>query len=192
MSDTQLLTAQEGVSVVAEGLPVLGDKPSTPGPGVTALGQLQPGQLPKERRTVKQTIAQQPDAETMGPVSRPARGITRVLRDVGTLVGRGMCRLGIHRGPWVFSHEGNCAQLRACARCGTTDTRTRHKREWRYAGESTCRQQRVCGRCDASDKDRTRHEKWGASYSAGPDTQAHRCQRCRTVETWDTSSDYSY
>ena len=187
MSDTQLLTAQEEVSAAEERLLVPGGKTSTPGPGVTALGQLH-----NEIRTAKETISHQPDAETRSPDSQPARRIMRALGEVGTLVGRGMCRLGIHRGPWVYPQEGNCNQSRACARCGTTHTRTRHKRKWRYAGESTCRQLRVCGRCDASDKDRTRHEKWGASYSAGQDTQAHRCQRCGVVETWDTSSEYSY
>ena len=187
MSDTQLLTAREEASVAAERLLVLGEKPSTPGPGVTA-----PGQLQKEIRSAKETIPQQPDVETTGLDSQPAPGIVRALREVGTLVGRGMCRLGIHRGPWVYPHEGNCNQLRACARCGTTHTRTRHKREWRYVGESTCKQVRVCGRCDTSDKNRTRHEKWGASYSAGRDTQAHRCERCGAVETWDTSSEYYY
>ncbi len=103
-----------------------------------------------------------------------------------------LCRVGIHRGRWEYVAEGHCTQMRECLPCGATKVRTRHKREWRYTGESTCKQARVCGRCDASDKNRTRHEKWGKSYSVGQDTDAHRCERCGVVETWDTSSDYFY
>ena len=70
MSDTQLLTAREDASVAAERLLVLGEKSSTPGPGVMA-----PGQLQKE--SAEETVPQQPDAETRSLDSQPAPGIMR-------------------------------------------------------------------------------------------------------------------
>ena len=184
MSDTQLLTAREDASVAAERLLVLGEKSSTPGPGVMA-----PGQLQKE--SAEETVPQQPDAETRSLDSQPAPGIMRALREVRTLVGRGLCRLGIHRGPWVYPHEGNCTQSRACARCGATHTRTKHQREWHYIRERTCEQVRSCGRCDAANGERTRHD-WGETYDLERrwwqnEKRAHRCLRCGVVEEWTVS-----
>ena len=54
-------------------------------------------------------------------------------------------------------------------------------------GEKSCNQVRVCQRCDVSDKDRTRHERWGESYSVDEDTMAHECERCGVVVKWTVS-----
>ena len=178
MFDAQLLTAQEEVSVSTERLLVLGEKSLSPAPGSMA-----PGQFRSE-----EPIAM----ETGSPDSQPARETASAKRGLGTFMGTAMCRLGIHRGPWAFTHEGNCNQLRDCARCAASDTRTRHKRHWRYVLEKTCEQERTCQRCGTGDKNRTRHERWGASYSVGQDREAHKCQRCGLVESWDTASEYNY
>ena len=69
MSDPQLVTTRDEVSVAAERLLVLVEKPSIPGSGVTA-----PGQLQREGRAARWTTFRHPEA---GYGSRLARGIVR-------------------------------------------------------------------------------------------------------------------
>ncbi len=99
-----------------------------------------------------------------------------------------LCRVGIHRGQWEYVAEGQCTQIRICGRCGATKARTKHQRTWRYVKGGACEQVRICKRCEAVTGDRTKHEEWGASYTVGRNTDAHRCKRCGVVQTWDTSA----
>ena len=61
-----------------------------------------------------------------------------------------------------------------------------HEGPWAFVAEGNCTQGRECVRC-GSVHARTRHEKWGASYSVGQDREAHQCERCGVVEEWTLS-----
>ena len=101
-----------------------------------------------------------------------------------------LCRLGVHQGEWRYVAAGQCGQTLECGRCEVTKVRTRHQREWRYVGDRACEQVRICQQCSVVSGHRTRHEAWSKSWSAGRNTEAHRCNRCGVVETWDTGSEY--
>ena len=120
----------------------------------------------------------------------------------------GLCRLGIHEGPWAYVAGGNCTQGRECGRCGSVHARTKHRQEWRYDGHRSCSQVWICSRCnrtkvihlvggvdvprhsryvDAPLRYRTRHENWSEAWDAGGDKMAHLCLRCGVVEKWTVS-----
>ena len=184
MSDTQLLTAQEGTSVMEEELPrEAQEKPSIPGPGAAA-----PEQLASSDLTLPKSL----------PKSR----------EKPNLLARVMCRLGAHQGEWRYLLKENCSQLQECRRCGTAQARMKHKLEWRYVGNGTCQQVKTCRRCNIVPKKsvyvdvpgyrcyvdapvgyRIRHEQWSAWRSIAPDSyiQSRHCTRCGKAETQDTT-----
>ena len=173
MTDTQLLITREEVLEAGEGLPILDESSPTPCPSVTA-----PDQFQQEKVIAQKTITTRADVETGSPDSRPARGFMRVLRAAGTFVGKGLCRLGIHRGPWAYLEEDLCDQFRKCAICETYQLRIRHKRDWRFAGPSRCEQLRSCGRCDSSDGTRIRHNREWRYAGKSTCNQKRVCMRC--------------
>ena len=99
-----------------------------------------------------------------------------------------LCRMGLHKGPWAFVAEGNCAQGRECERCGSVHVRTKHQREWVYVSEQTCEQLRTCMRCKDTNCERTKHE-WSNSWIVSGAKMAHRCEHCGVEETWDDYGD---
>ena len=102
---------------------------------------------------------------------------------------RGVCLLGIHDSGWAYMSQRECGQMLNCGRCGATKTRTKHRHEWLYAGRDKCLQIRTCVRCDLTGGKRTHHESWGNEWSTGGNNRAHRCNRCKTIETWTESYD---
>ena len=104
----------------------------------------------------------------------------------------GLCRLGMHQGPWAYVAEGNCTKWRECGRCGAIHARTNHQPVWRYIRERTCGQVQTCSRCNATKDERTSHD-WGETWVPKQHwwqaKRAHRCLRCKKVEEWEESGD---
>ena len=102
---------------------------------------------------------------------------------------RGVCFLGVHDSGWTYMSQDECGQLLNCGRCDATKTRTKHQHQWLYAGKDKCLQIRTCVRCNLKGGKRTNHESWGKEWSTGGNNRAHRCNRCKTIETWTESYD---
>jgi hypothetical protein len=60
------------------------------------------------------------------------------------------CATGMHAGDWQWLAEGNCGQVRTCARCGNVAKRDNHSvTKWAFTGDAgnPCLMERHCERC---------------------------------------------
>lgn len=97
------------------------------------------------------------------------------------------CRLGYHKGEWVYESPTSCKQKEICARCGKElypPMFFGHKEltSWDFAAPDDCRRLATCLRCGETEYFRPSHSYSEPTYE-NPDScrMASVCERCGDV-----------
>lgn len=109
------------------------------------------------------------------------------------MLGKAMCRIGLHKWQWEYGNSTSCEQIGHCKRCKTENKkrRTRHQfGEWVYERDKSCRLIKICTRCSTKETGKIQHQ-WGEWQKLSDRCiEKQTCQRCNETSERDISHDW--